>query len=248
MKTTVIIQARVGSTRLHRKVLLDLGGQSVLSRVIERLQHCQRVDQVVVATTDLALDDAIVDEAHRCQTTVVRGSEADVLARYYQAASHVGATDIVRVTADCPLIDPLLIDRIIEEFHKRRDAGAPLDYFSNVHPRTFPRGLDAELFTMEALRIAHREAEATLEREHVTPFFYLNPDRFVMDNYVQQVDQYALRWTLDESADMAFVRAVFRKISPEQFIGTETVLSLLKKHPEIGRINAHVEQKKLKAA
>jgi spore coat polysaccharide biosynthesis protein SpsF len=101
---------------------------------------------------------------------------------------------------------------------------------------------------MEALRIAHREAEATLEREHVTPFFYLNPDRFVMDNYVQQVDQSALRWTLDEPADMAFFQAVFRKVSSEQFIGTETVLSLLKKHPEIGRINAHVEQKKLKAA
>ncbi|MEX1027535.1 MAG: glycosyltransferase family protein [Candidatus Paceibacterota bacterium] len=248
MKTTVIIQARVGSTRLPRKVLLDLGGQSVLSRVIERMQHCRHVDQVVVATTDHALDDAIVEEAHRCQTTVVRGSEADVLDRYYQAAVHVGATDVIRITADCPLIDPILIDRLIQQFHGRRAAGTPLDYLSNVHPRTFPRGLDAELFTTDALRTAHREAVATFEREHVTPFFFLNPDRFRMDNHAQQVDHSALRWTLDEPADLEFFQAVFRFFSKEQFISTEQVLALLEKHPEIACLNAHIEQKKLRAA
>ncbi|MCA9118678.1 MAG: glycosyltransferase family protein [Planctomycetaceae bacterium] len=248
MKTTVIIQARLGSTRLPRKVLMNLGGQSVIGRVIERMQRCQYVDQVVVATTDHVIDDAIVDEAARYETTAVRGSEDDVLDRYYQAAIHVEATEVIRITADCPLIDPVLIDRLISEFHKRRNAGNPLDYFSNVHPRTFPRGLDAEMFTVDALRVAHREAAATFEREHVTPFFYLNPKRFRMDNFAQAIDQSKLRWTLDETADLDFFRAVFRKIPSEQFITTEHVLSLLNEYPEIARLNSHIEQKKLRAA
>ena len=248
MKTVAVIQARMASKRLPGKVLLELGGQTVLHRVIRRLSFCQYVDEVVVATTDQNADDPIVSEAERCRATVVRGSESDVLSRYYLAGESVAATDIVRITADCPLIDPQVIDQLIMRFRQRRELGSPLDYLSNVHPRTFPRGLDAEIFTMDGLRTAHIEVVETFQREHVTPFFYLNPTRFRLENMTQPIDQSSLRWTLDEPTDLAFFQAIYRHFSPEQFVSTELVLQLLSKYPKLSQINALVEQKELRAA
>ncbi len=248
MKTVVIVQARVGSTRLPRKVLLQLGGQTVLRRVVQRLQRCREIEEVVIATSSHSADDAIVDEGQRCGARVVRGSESDVLARYHHAAKVSGATEIVRVTSDCPLIDPFLIDRLVVQYRQRLALGDTLDYFANTHPRTFPRGLDAELFTMEALDIAHREAIERYEREHVTPYFYLYPDRFRRANFAQSVDQSSLRWTLDEPADLLFFEAIFRHSQVGRFMGTDDVLKLLQRHPELARINAQVHQKTLKAA
>jgi len=248
MKTAVIIQARVGSTRLPRKVLLPLGGQTVLSRVIDRVRLANRVDQVVVATTDQPADDAIAQEAERCRTTVCRGSESDVLDRYHLAASACNASTIVRITSDCPLVDPQLLDRMLMRFQHASNASGPIDYLSNVHPRTFPHGLDIEIFTREVLSIAHREAEQAHQREHVTPFFYENPSRFRLQNVTQAVDQSAFRWTLDEPADQTFFEAVFRHFDDKQFVTTQSVIDLLSRYPELARLNAHVQQKGLRAA
>ncbi|MEZ6086944.1 MAG: glycosyltransferase family protein [Pirellulaceae bacterium] len=247
-KTVVIIQARVGSTRLPRKVLLSLGGQTVLSRVIDRVRRCRLVDQIVVATTDQAEDDVIVEEVTRCGTVVTRGSQDDVLSRYCLAATETQAHRIIRITSDCPLVDPDLIDLLITRFDERSREGRPVDYLSNTHPRTFPHGLDAEMFTIDALRIANQEATERFEREHVTPFFYLNPTRFRLDNIAQAIDQSKLRWTLDEPADFRFFERVFASFAPNTFVDTAQVLDLLARNPEISNINSHVEQKHLKAA
>ncbi|TWU15123.1 cytidylyltransferase domain-containing protein [Allorhodopirellula heiligendammensis] len=248
MKTVVIIQARVGSTRLPRKVLLRLGNETVLSRIVARMRHCERVDEVVVATTTGDADDAIVDECRRCKVRVIRGSEHDVLARYHQAALVSRATEIIRITADCPLIDPLLVDELVLRYQERQNSGCPVDYISNTQPRTYPHGLDMEMFSMRALQIAHEAATKKYEREHVTPFFYQHPDRFVIDNITQSIDQSSMRWTLDEPTDFVFFQAVFRNFRRDEFITTDQVLGLLARQPELSRINATVKQKALKAA
>jgi len=248
MKTVVIIQARMGSTRLPGKVLFELGGQTVLSRVIQRVKRCQYVDEIVVATTNHVVDDAIESEAERCQGTVARGSESDVLARYQQAATAVDATEVVRITSDCPFVDPLIIDQLIVDFRQQRAAGEPFDYLSNTQQRTYPHGLDAELFTAEALDIAFAEATETFEREHVTPYFYLNPARFRLGNLTQSIDQSKLRWTLDEPADLLLFRVGLRHFVGKSYFSTQQVLDLLEKRPEISLINANVNQKKLRAA
>jgi spore coat polysaccharide biosynthesis protein SpsF len=245
MRTVVIIQARIGSTRLPRKVLLPIGGQTVLSRVIDRVRHAQKVDEVVIATTDLPEDDAVVAEANRCRARVYRGSQSDVLDRYLQTAIHCSADVIVRITSDCPLIDPRLIDQLLEKFEA---ADTPIDYLSNVHPRSFPHGLDAEVFTLQALKTAHQNAHQPHEREHVTPYFYQHPQRFHLANLSQNVDQSKLRWTLDEPADQHFFEALFRHFENGRQVTTEQVIELLQRHPELGLINVHVQQKPLKAA
>ncbi|WP_186775018.1 cytidylyltransferase domain-containing protein [Allorhodopirellula solitaria] len=248
MKTVVIIQARVGSTRLPRKVLLRLGDQTVLGRIVDRMRACKRVDEVVVATTHESADDAIIEECQRCRVRVVRGSEHDVLARYHHAALVSRATDVIRITADCPLIDPQLADQLIAQYRVHRNNVPPVDYISNTRPRSYPHGLDMEMFSMEALEVAHREATAAYEREHVTPYFYQHPERFHLENIVQQVDQSALRWTLDEPTDFVFFQAVFRHFGGTDFVTTAEVLKLLDQHPHLQRINAAVKQKKLRAA
>jgi spore coat polysaccharide biosynthesis protein SpsF len=248
VKTVVIVQARVGSSRLPRKVLLNLGGMTVLGRVLERLRWCHRVNDVVVATTDQPNDQAIVEEAHRCGVKSIRGSEHDVLSRFYLAATHSRADVIIRITSDCPLVDPMLIDQMVAEFHRSHALGQGVDYLSNTHPRTFPHGLDTEIFTMSGLETANREASEGYEREHVTPYFYLNPQRFRLENYEQATDLSALRWTLDEPADQQFFAAIFRHFDPTEMITTDQVLALLKRFPELSQINAHVQQKSLRAA
>lgn len=248
MKTVVIVQARVGSSRLPRKVLKHLGGKTVLARVLSRLGWCNLVDEVVVATTDQAEDQAVVEEAKRCGVRAICGSELDVLARYHLAANETDARMIIRITSDCPLVDPMLIDQMIARFHQQSNTGHTIDYLSNTHPRTFAHGLDVEVFRREALEIAHREACAVHEREHVTPFFYLHPLRFRLHNFAQATDHSALRWTLDEPADQRFFEALFRHFKSSQMITTNQVLALLERFPELSEINADVRQKSLKAA
>ena len=156
MNTVAIIQARMGSSRLPGKVLKDLGGETVLGRVVRRLRGSRQISNIVVATTTEATDEVIVAECDRLQVLCFRGSEQDVLDRYYQAAHANAAEAVVRVTSDCPLIDPKLVDETVEVF---RDEHA--DYASNVSPRTYPRGLDTEVFTFDALDRAWREAPRT---------------------------------------------------------------------------------------
>jgi spore coat polysaccharide biosynthesis protein SpsF len=240
VKTVAIIQARMGSTRLPGKVLRRLCGQSVLAHVVARVKSSRRLDGVMIATTNSPADDAVVAECGKLKVPFFRGSEEDVLARYFGAAQAAGADVIVRVTSDCPLFDGALLDEMLEVFR-----GANADYLSNTLKRTFPRGLDAEIFTFAALESAHREAAKPHEREHVTPFFYGHPELFRLRSFEGAVDLSAHRWTLDTAEDWEFVRAIYDALAKGgRMFSTEDVLKLLKERPELTILNTHVEQKK----
>ncbi len=231
-----IIQARMGSSRLPGKVLLDLAGRPVLWRGLERVRQAGRIDQVLVATTDQPGDEPIrrfcAERGVRC----FAGSEQDVLDRYYQAARFAGATDedgIVRITADCPLIDPEVVDRVIEAY---LSSGA--DYVSNVQPPTFPDGLDVEAFRFSALRRAWQEAKLVSEREHVTPYLRNQPEKFSAHNVTHSVDLSAHRWTLDEPADYALLQRIVTELDlrrPDFHLAD--VLQVLAEHPEWRELN-----------
>jgi spore coat polysaccharide biosynthesis protein SpsF len=248
MKSVAIIQARAGSTRLPGKVLRELCGRTVLAQVIRRVARCPLLDAVVVATTTGRADDAVEREARAQGAQVFRGSEDDVLARYHGAALEAGADNIVRVTADCPLFDPEVLGRMLEAFFARRAklGATALLYLSNtLGRRTFPRGLDAEIFTMAALSAAHAAAREPWDREHVTPYFYGHPERFVLESFQQAADCSAHRWTLDTEEDWALIHAIHAALGADgRDFTTREVLAYLAAHPELVALNAHVEQKR----
>lgn len=230
-----IIQARMGSTRLPGKVLLDLQGQPLLWHVVQRVRQAQTVDQVVIATSETTPNEAIVDfsEGQQAKVLCFRGSEDDVLDRYYQAARWIQADLIVRVTADCPLIDPTVIDRVVTA-HVQSDY----DYTSNTIERTYPDGLDTEVFTFAALTRAWQEAKLLSEREHVTPYIWKNDDIFTIQQVTQAQDWSHLRWTVDEPEDLTFARNVYHHLyQPEPTFLMEDVIELLKVRPELAEIN-----------
>jgi spore coat polysaccharide biosynthesis protein SpsF len=250
MKVVAIVQARVGSSRLPAKVLLDLLGKTALERCLRRVAQIPRVAEVVVATSTAPADDLIASASKRYGFAVFRGSEDDVLARYAGAAKAHGAEAIVRCTSDCPLLDPEVSGSVVEAFLAARGAStnaAGADYASNTIVRRFPRGLDTEVFTVEALVRADADASSPAEREHVTAHLYARPERFrVLHVGADAQDHSPHRWTLDTLDDYRFLAAVFDELGA----GAETakmadVLAVLARRPELVTINAHVEQKKL---
>ncbi len=246
--TVAIIQARIGSTRLPGKVLKRLQGRSVLAHVIERVRAAQGVDEIIVATSTKVEDDVIVAETVANRATPFRGSESDVLARYFGAAAQSNAGTFIRVTSDCPFYDPSLLTHMLAIWKQKRSDGRQLDYLSNTIKRSYPRGLDTEIFTFEALERANRDATAPEEREHVTVHFYRHPETFALDQVESPVDLSRLRWTLDTEDDWRFVSEVYARLyCPGAVFSTADVLGLLQREPALGQINAHVEQKDMKA-
>ena len=246
MRTVAIIQARTGSTRLPAKVLKHLAGKTVLEHVIVRVRAAAFVDEVIIATTTSPTDDPIVALAEACGVRWSRGSESDVLSRYFYAAQEAKADVVVRITSDCPLLDPALLDDLIGRFLDAIQEGRGVDYLSNTLERTFPRGLDAEIFSFEALEKAHREAKRPHEREHVTPYVHQQPDLFTLVGVRNEVDLSHHRWTLDTSEDFAFIQAVYKALHREDALfTTQQILKLLDERPALPKINAHIEQKSL---
>jgi spore coat polysaccharide biosynthesis protein SpsF len=240
MKVVAIIQARMGSSRLPGKVLLDLHGETMLSRVVRRLRRARRIDQVIVATTTEPKDDALADFCRTHDVFCFRGSENDVLDRYAQAARATQADVVVRITSDCPLIDPGVVDEVTEYFLNSQPA---VDYVSNVAPvRTYPRGLDTEVFSREALERAHREASDASSREHVTAYIYRHPESFRIEGYRGVRDESAHRWTVDTPEDFALVEKIYAHFGGDEFTWQEA-LALIERHPEWSRLNEHIEQK-----
>jgi spore coat polysaccharide biosynthesis protein SpsF len=207
---------------------------------VYRLRKCRLLDDIVIATTTDPRDDAIADLCAREGWDCFRGSENDVLDRYYQAARQHGADTIVRITSDCPLIDPAVTDSVIATFA----AAAPAaDYASNVFPRTYPRGLDTEVFSFAALETAWRE-DTSEWREHVTPFLWKQPERFRQITAANPVDYSSHRWTVDTPEDFELVGRIYEHFGHGDF-GWRDVLALLAQHPDWVKINADVEQKKV---
>lgn len=238
-----IIQARTGSSRLPAKVLKPLGDATVLRRVVDRVRAAPAIDEVVLAIPDTTDDDALAAHAATLGARVVRGSESDVLDRYFSAAQAVGATRVVRITSDCPLMDPNILDAMVRSF-----AEADADYMANtLPPRRLPRGLDAEIFTMEALTRAHREATAAHEREHVTPYIYEHPERFAIAGFDAGIDAPEHRWTLDTPEDYALISRIWELLDSPETARTRDILALFDKHPDLFGINADIRQKSIHA-
>ena len=242
MRRIVIVQARMTSTRLPGKVLMDLAGRPLLAQQLRRLARCRLVDDVVVATTANATDDAVVALARSEGARWFRGSEGDVLARYAGAAREARADVIVRVTADCPLIDPDECDRVIAALVSHP---ARADYASNVVRRTFPQGLDCEAMFADTLERVDRLARSPAVREHVTAFvWHERPELFLIESVADAEDNSDLRWTVDEAADLALVRALYEALGiGERPAPYRELLLYARAHPHLATLNAAVVQR-----
>ena len=240
LKTVAIIQARMGSTRLPGKVLEDLAGKPMLVRVVERVKRARTIEEIVIVTTDNSVDNKISELCISHSWQCFRGSEEDVLDRYYRAAMAYKADPVVRITSDCPLIDPAVIDLVVSEFFKLSPG---VDFVSNDIPvRTYPRGLDSEAIKFEALERAWRKDDDPVSREHVTPYIKRHPELFNLNGVTAESDYSEMRWTVDTSEDLDFVRRIYGHFGNDNFSWRD-VLRLLSAHPEWLDINRHIRQK-----
>ncbi|WP_068470838.1 cytidylyltransferase domain-containing protein [Candidatus Protochlamydia phocaeensis] len=242
-KIKILVQARMGSTRLPGKVMKEVLGRPLLDFQIERLQQARLPHGIEILTTTESSDEPIVAFCQKKGLAYFRGSEEDVLDRYYQAAKEGKLDVIVRVTADCPLIDPDILDHIIAVYLA---AFPTYDYVSNGLERTYPRGLDVEVFSFAALEKSYREAKEPEEREHVTPYIYRHPELFHLKNisHSPALDHY--RWTVDTPEDFELIQLILDRLYPlNPRFRLQDILALLDRHPDWNKINAHIEQKKL---
>ncbi|MXQ54255.1 cytidylyltransferase domain-containing protein [Shimazuella alba] len=244
MKIVAIIQARMGSTRLPGKILKEVLGRPLLEYQIERVRKSRFIHQIVIATTNKESEQPIIDLCNRLSVAYHRGSEQDVLLRYWEAAMRYKATVVVRLTSDCPLIDPKIIDASITKYLSKINL---YDYVSNTIERTFPRGLDVEVMSMKALDQANREARNIVHREHVTPYIYLHPDKFTLGSVKNPLDVSSYRLTVDTKEDFQLIKRLIHYFSDKKIesVTFEDIICLLQKKPEWNLINSHIEQKKL---
>ncbi len=233
-RVLVVIQARLGSTRLPGKTLADIAGRPMLAHVVERAQAIPGIDDLVLAIAEGPANQPIVDFALASGLRWERGSETDVLARTYKTLCTYPADAVVRISPDCPLLDPKVSGLVVATY---RNLEGRVAYVSNVHPPTFPDGLDTEVFSREALEMAHEEATSLSHREHVTQFIVRQGDRFPRENVEHPRDLSEERWTVDTPADLEFVRGVYAALGPRLF-GMEDVLKLLEARPKLRSINA----------
>lgn len=236
MKTVAIVQARMGSSRLPGKVMRTVAGQRVIDLLLRRLRQAETVDEIVLATTDMPVDDTLANHVAGQGIRVVRGSEDDVLQRYLKAVDDSDATTVIRITGDCPFVMPALVDEVVCAFYAREGG---IDYLSNTDPPTYPDGLDIEVFTADSLRRAGREARDTYDREHVTPFLrraegicraVIRADR----------DLSALRLTVDEPDDLVVVEAVLDALAPDLDFGLEALVALYDANPALFTANSAI--------
>jgi spore coat polysaccharide biosynthesis protein SpsF len=218
---------------------MDVAGETMLARVVNRVRRASRIDETVVATTASRKDEPIVAECQKLNVACFRGSEEDVLDRYYQAALTYNAEVVVRITSDCPLIDPEVADKVIEAFVNRK-----ADYASNCLERSYPRGLDTEVMSVEALARAWREAKKPYQRVHVTPHIYENPELFRTISVKTDADYSRHRWTVDTPEDLNLARAIYTRLNGKEF-GWQSVLNLLTREPGLLELNRDVQQKDL---
>ena len=236
MKVVAIVQARMGSTRLPGKVMADIGGRPMIEFLLTRLSRTAGLDEVMLATTDAASDAPMADHVRSLGYSVYRGSVDDVLDRFYQAALHAQADVAIRITGDCPLVDPGVVEAVIAAFREN-----DVDYASNAAPPTYPDGLDVEVFSFAALEQAWRETTPGYDREHVTPYLR-ESGKFRTTNVANDNDLSALRWTVDEAADLSVVRAVAAAFAPRLDFTWRDVEALMARQPELFIYNQQIKR------
>lgn len=234
-KKTIMIQARTDSSRLPNKVLKIIEDKPLLWHVINRAKQVKNVDQVILITTKREIDEKLINIANESQILSFRGDVLDVLNRHYQCALKYNADPIIRITSDCPLIDPVLVDEILEFF-----LANDYDYVSNTISPTYPDGLDTEIFSFMALKQAADQATLKSEREHMTAYIKNNPKRFKLYNYKNEQDYSKFRWTVDEKRDLDFVRRIYLEMSPKKIFSMKDILEIVSKNPEIQKINSGI--------
>ncbi|RZD41758.1 MAG: acylneuraminate cytidylyltransferase [Thaumarchaeota archaeon] len=240
-KLIAVVQARTGSSRLPNKVMKEICGKPMLLLMLERLQRAEKIDEIVVATTTEKSDDIIVDLAEKNNFQYFRGSELDCLDRHYQAGEKFGADFIAKITSDCPLIDPVIVDRVLDFYIKNSNK---YDYVSNAHPPSYPDGLDIEVFSMSSLKKAWKEAKEKNEREHTTTYIWSHPKMFRLGN-VEMPGKKSLfmqeRWTVDYPEDFEFVKTIYENLYKEgRIFLMDEILKFLSKRKDIWEINHHL--------
>lgn len=238
---TAIIQARMGSTRLPGKVLKKVLGKAMLEHQIERVKRSKTIDQIILATTSKSEDKQIVRLGKRLKVKVFAGSENDVLDRYYRAAVKFGVNgNIVRLTGDCPLMDPEIIDAVVNFYLKNKKN---CQYANNVDPPTFPDGMDVEVFSFEALKTAWQNADLLSEREHVTPYIRNHPEKFKVKNFQSRKNLSRHRLVLDNKEDFILIKRIFTSLYPRNKNFTlRDILEFLKRNPKLALVNAYIQR------
>lgn len=232
MTICCILQARMGSSRLPGKALMKADEKtSVLEFTISQIKHAKLIDKIILATTDLEEDNLLIEIAKKEKINFFRGSSNDVLKRFYDCSKYYSVSTIVRITADNPLIDPTLIDDAIKIFNSKS-----YDYVSNCITRTYPYGTEVEVFPFKSLELAWKLAKKNSEHEHVTPFFYNNPNKFKIQNISNSTNLSHLRWTVDRSNDLFLVQNIIKKINKKPILMND-ILELSKIEPELFLIN-----------
>ncbi|HEY9002090.1 MAG TPA: glycosyltransferase family protein [Mucilaginibacter sp.] len=238
-KIVIVVQARMSSNRLPGKVMLPILGESLLYRMIERLKMIRHQAQIVIAIPEEAGDDIIEKEATKIGVPCFRGSLNNLLDRHYQVAKQYNADIILKIPSDCPLIDPRIIDQVLDFYF---DHHGQYDFVSNLHPASFPDGNDVEIMTMACIEKTWKEATRQLELEHTTPYIWENPEKFRIGNVLYNTGKdYSMshRFTIDYQADYDFIEAVFEELYPiKPDFSCEDILDLLAKRPNIYKINA----------
>lgn len=236
MKIVSIVQARMGSTRLPNKVMKPINGKPMIELLLRRLQKAKTLDQIVLATSVDIRNQPLINHVRNLGFDAIVGSENDVLARYIKALDFTKADIAVRITGDCPLMDPALVDSAVNSY-----IASDVDYLSNIQPSTYPDGLDIEVFSAKALRKAHAQTTHYYDREHVTPFLR-NPEKYTLGSLSHAKDFSSLRWTVDEPSDFEIINEVFKHFYPDIFFKWEDVLLLQKKNPEIFAKNQNIKR------
>ena len=237
MKTVAIVQARMGSSRLPGKVMRRVGGHRVIDLLLRRLGRAGNVDEIVLATSERPIDTPLADHVAGLGVRVIRGDEADVLSRFAKAAVEATADVVIRITGDCPLVMPELVDAAVSRFQS--EPG--LDYLSNVAPPTYPDGFDLEIFTAAALRTAHEQATEAFDREHVTPFLRREPG-FNRANIEGARDLSHIRLTVDEADDLTMIDNVLAAMAPDIDFGMDALIGLIDRRPEMFNINSQIQR------
>ena len=241
MTVTAIIQARMGSSRLPGKVLKEVNGKPLLLHQIERLKTCRWIDQLLIATTNDQQDNQIVEFCEKYNLAVFRGSENNVLERYYKAWEKFGGETIVRLTSDCPIIDAEIVDETIKYYLNNN-----FDYVSNTLERTFPRGLDTEVFSADALKVSYNSAILERDKEHVTPYIYTNPDKFKLGFYKGEKNYSKYRWTVDTEEDFELINLLLNEYKGKEMdLKLKEAIRLMEANPNWFEINREIEQKKI---